>query len=82
MKEAVKKDMQKLDKNLHDICESSLPILRELYNILPSKKELKAGGISSDLLEGNEAFSKLQVAMAEVSDKINVGLDAVHDSRR
>jgi hypothetical protein len=77
MKEAVEKDMQKLDKNLRDICESSLPILKELYNILPSKKEPKAGGISSDLLDGNELFSKLQVAMAEVNDKIAVSLGAV-----
>ena len=75
MKEAVQKDMQKLDKNLRDICESSLPILKEFYKILPS--EVKVGGIPIDLLGGTEAFSRLQAAMDEVNDKIAVSLDGV-----
>jgi len=67
----VQKDMQKLDLNLRDLCESSLPLLRELCDILPSKKSLKAGGISDEILAGHESFSKLQVAMAEVNTKIS-----------
>jgi mRNA-degrading endonuclease RelE of RelBE toxin-antitoxin system len=81
MKEAVEKDIQKLDKNLRDICESSLPLLRTLCDILPSKKALKAAGMSDNLLDGHESFSKLQVAMAEVNDKIAVSLNGEHESR-
>jgi hypothetical protein len=75
MKEAVKKDTQAFNMNLREIGS-------ELTNILNSMKALKAGGISSDLLDRDDAFSKLQVAMAKVNDKIAVSLGSVHDSRR
>lgn len=76
IKEAMKKDMEKLDKNLRDICASSLPLLKELCDILPSRKALKAGGISDGILSGNEAISQLQVVMADVNEKIAVRLDS------
>lgn len=71
MEEAKQKDVQKLEKNIRDICESSLPLLQEICSILPSKKDIRESGVNEDILAGNEAFSQLQVAMAQVNDKLS-----------
>ncbi|KIM21918.1 hypothetical protein M408DRAFT_12331 [Serendipita vermifera MAFF 305830] len=70
MKEAMQKDLKKLDKNLRDICESSLPLIQEICDILPNKKSLRTEGVSEEVLAGSEIFSELQRLMAKFNQKI------------
>lgn len=72
MKAAMKKDLSRLDMNLRDICESSLPLIQELCDILPNKKSLKTEGVSDEILAEGEIFSELQRAMAKFNQKILV----------
>lgn len=72
MKDAAEKDIRKLDLNLRDLCESSLPLIKELCDVLPNRKTLKAAGVSDDVLAENELLSKLQLVMAQFNLKISV----------
>jgi hypothetical protein len=74
MKAAAEKDMRKLDLNLRDLCESSLPLIKELCDMLPNRKTLKAGGVSDEILAENELLSRLQLVMAQFNLKISVSV--------
>jgi hypothetical protein len=72
MSDAAEKDIRKLDLNLRDLCESSLPLIKELCDMLPNRKTLKAAGVSDEILAENELLSRLQIAMAQFNLKLSV----------
>ena len=73
MRQAMEKDLKKLDRNLQDMCETSLPLIQEICDVLPNKKSLRKDGVPEEVLHGTVVFSKLQRAMANLNQKILVG---------
>ncbi|KIM20449.1 hypothetical protein M408DRAFT_135681 [Serendipita vermifera MAFF 305830] len=70
MQVAMQRDLKRLGKNLRDICEISLPLIREICDILPNKKSLRTDGVSEEILGGSAILPELQRLTATFNQKL------------